>query len=166
MAVTCRANLLVALDNTLEDALDLTTAKDKLAVRHAIQLLNGTGTGQINEAFHDERTLGASATEDLDLAGSLVNPVGDTITFAKLKAIIVIADEDNTNDVQVSRPATNGVTWAAAASDKVSVGPGDVFVLTSRAGWTVTAGTADLITITNSAGTTGVTYKVILLGNR
>jgi len=45
------------------------------------------------------------------------------------------------------------------------VKPGGCFVLAwPGTGLTVTAGTADLITVTNSAGSTGVTYKVILIG--
>src|SRR5262245_32188080 len=71
---------------------------------------DGTGANQADRYFADTRPLAASGTEDLDLVGSLTNLRG-TVTFAKLKAILVIADAGNTNNVQVTRPASNGVPW-------------------------------------------------------
>ena len=125
----------------------------------------GTGTDQADKMFSDTRTLGASATEDLDLAASLADGLGGTITFVKLKALIVKAASANTNNVVVSRPAANGVPLFAAVSDAIPVLPGGVFAWVSPgAGITVTPATGDLVTITNSAGTTSVNYDVIIIG--
>ena len=53
-----------------------------------------------------------------------------------------------------------------AAGDGISLAAGETFAWFSptAAGKVVTAATGDLLTITNSAGTTGVTYDVIVLG--
>jgi hypothetical protein len=53
-----------------------------------------------------------------------------------------------------------------AASDGIQVQPGGIFLLVtpSSGGYAVTASTGDLITMTNSAGSTSVTYDVIIAG--
>lgn len=147
-------------------SLDLGDAHFLIALRQALTLLNGTGAGQADLIFTDSRTLGASGTENLDLAAALTDAFGATITFARIKAVIIAANQGNTNDVQITRPATNGVPLFLAASDGIAVRPGGLFAwaCSDATGIVVTAGTGDLLTITNSAGTTGVTYKVIIIG--
>lgn len=127
---------------------------------------DGTGANQAKDWFHDQRTLTASATENLDLAAGLTDPFGASITFTKVRAIIVVAAVGNTNDVQVTRPAANGVPIFLAAGDGVPVVPGGVFIFIApnANGIAVTAGTGDLLTFTNSAGGTSVTYDVFILG--
>jgi hypothetical protein len=109
--------------------------------------------------------LSASATEDLDLSGSLTNAFG-TVTFARIKAVLVVASTDNTNNVNVTRPASNGVPLFLAAGDGLSVRPGGIFMwaCSDATGVAVTAGTGDLLTLTNSAGSTSVTYSIIVIG--
>ena len=113
-------------------------------------------------------TLSASATENLDLAGSLTGALGTTLTFARIKAVFISAAAANTNDVQVTRPASNGTAIFMAAGDGIALRPGAAFAWVSGSadatGVAVTAGTGDLITVTNSAGTTSVTYTVVVLG--
>ena len=129
---------------------------------------SGTGAGQVDRVYAKTLTLAASATADLDLAGSLVDIYGATITIAKLKAVFVQAAAANTNNVQVTRPASNGVPWLMAAGDGIALRPGAWVCwgsgTTDASGVAVTAGTGDLITFTNSAGSTSVTYTVVLLG--
>jgi hypothetical protein len=47
--------------------------------------------GQVNVMFSDTRTLAASATENLDLAGVLADALGATITAAELVAVFIYA---------------------------------------------------------------------------
>lgn len=151
---------------TLTSALDLATASVPLTLTNRIRLTNGTGADQADLIFHDTRTLSASATEDLDLAGVLANALGTTLTFARIKAVIVSAAEANTNNVNVTRPASNGVPLFLAASDGIAVRPGGVFawIAPDATAVAVTAGTGDLLTFTNSAGSTSVTYSVVIVG--
>lgn len=125
----------------------------------------GAASGQADKLFSDERTLAASATENLDLAGSLVDPLGGTLTFAKVKAIIVYAAAANTNSVCVGAAASNTFTGPFLdATDAICVKPGGMLVISDPVGWTVTASTGDILKVTNSSSGTGVTYKVIVLG--
>lgn len=144
---------------------DLGTPQVTAVLERVLEFAPGTAAvGQANVLFSDERTLAASGTENLDLAGVLSDALGAIIASAEVVAIAIVADPGNTNDVQLTRPAANGVPAFLAASDGVAIGPGDMFLLTNRKGIAVTAATGDLLTVTNSAGTTGVTYKVIVIG--
>lgn len=159
------SDLLVRVLLDQSSALDLVTASAPLSMSQRTRLTSGTGSGQADVAFSDTRTLGASASEDLDLAGALASALGGSAVFAKLKAVVVTAAAGNTNNVNVTRPASNGVPLFLAASDGLAVQPGGSFAwIAPGSGVTVTASTGDLLTFTNSAGTTGVTYSVILLG--
>lgn len=159
------SQLTARVAGTLTSELDLATAAVPLDYRSRLDLASGTGSGQADMMWSDTRTLAASSNEDLDLAGSLTGPLGGTLTFAKLKAIIVAAAAGNTNNVQVTRPASNGVPLFLAASDGIAVLPGGFFFWAAPgAGVTVTASTGDLINIANSSSGTSVTYDIVIIG--
>jgi hypothetical protein len=146
---------------------DLGAATSDLRAGKSVTLTHGTGANQATLVFGDTRTLAASANESLDLAGSLVDTFGNLITFAKIKAVIIVAAAANVNDVVVGGAAANA--WFGMfgdATDKVNVKPGGCFawVAPDVNGSAVTPATADLLKIANSGGTTGVTYDIILIG--
>jgi hypothetical protein len=159
-------NLLIELDADLTSALDLVTATAPLELSDRTRLTSGTGLGAADMQWSDTRTLAASATEDLDLAGSLTGPVGGTLTFARIKLVYIKALAANTNNVNVTRPASNGVPLFLAASDGLPVKPGGAFLWMApdATGVAVTAATGDLLTLTNGAGSTSVTYSIVIIG--
>lgn len=159
----------LGVDLTNTGSSDLGTATDLVKALNLVGVTfsNGTGANQANQMFADQRTLTASSSEDLDLAGVLTNNLGSTVTFARVKAIIVKASSSNTNNVLVGgASATQFVNWVANASDIITVRPGGAFILLApdATGYAVTAGTGDLLKIANSGGTTSVTYDIILIG--
>lgn len=166
MAPTLTASINISVNGKQLNPLDLGVETVPFSKALAVALASGVGANQADKVFTDERTLAASATEDLDLAASLVDAFGATITFVKLKAVIIIAAPGNTNDVVVTRPASNGVPLFLAAGDGLNVKPGGAFVWIAPGlvGATVTPATGDLITITNGGAGTPVTYDVILIG--
>lgn len=144
---------------------DLGTPQIALDIHKQMEFAPGTAAvGQANILFSDTRTLVASANEDLDLAGVLADALGGTIAAAEVVAIYVGAAAGNTNNVNVSRPAANGVPLFLAAGDGVAIGPGDFMLRTMRAGVGVVAATGDLINVANSAGGTPVTYDIVIFG--
>jgi hypothetical protein len=144
---------------------DLGTPQILVDIQKELAFTPGTAAvGQANILFSDTRTLGASATENLDLAGALADALGATIAAAEIVAIYVAAASGNTNDVQVTRPAANGVPLFLAAGDGFALGPGDFSVRTYRNGVAVAAGTGDLITITNGGAGTSVNYDIAVIG--
>jgi hypothetical protein len=151
----------------LTSALDLATGRVPLQVDRGASFSSGTAANQADRIFHDTRTLAASATENLDLAGVLADSFGATITFARIKGILVAAASGNTNNVVVGGHATAAfVNWVGDATDTIVVRPGGTFCLTApdATAYAVTATTGDMLTVTNSAGGTGVTYDIILIG--
>jgi hypothetical protein len=144
---------------------DLGTPNILLDIAKSMEFTPGTASvAQANVLFSDTRTLAASASEDLDLAGALADAFGATIAAAEVVAIYIAAASGNTNDVQVTRPATNGVPLFLAAGDGLALGPGDFVLLTNRKGVTVTAGTGDVVHIANSGAGSSVTYDVVVIG--
>lgn len=160
------ANLTLRLDALQLSALDLASATFPLLFDWSAALSNGTGAGQASQVWSDTRTLAGSASENLDLAGSLTNAFGVTVTFTKVKLILVRARSTNnaSNAVQVQRGSSNGVPIFLAASDGLQLGPGGLFLFFDPTGVTVTAGTGDILTVTNSAGTNAVDYDIVIIG--
>lgn len=166
MAITQNSQLILKILSSLTNGLDLSTTLDQIAADWTINFGNGAGAGAASMVWSDTRTLAASGTEDLDLAGGLVSAFGATLTFTKLKALLVRASSANANNVQVTRPASNGVPFFLAAGDGFAIKPGGVMALIdpSAGGVTVTASTGDLITVTNSSSGTGVDYDIVIIG--
>jgi len=158
--------LTTELDATLTDVLDLATAAAPIAYRQQYKLASGVGFNQADKLWHDQRTVVASATDTIDLAGALVDALGDVVVFARIKAVIVTAAPANVNNVNVVRDGTNGVPLFLALGDGIGVQPGGMFawVAPTAAGVVVTAGTGDLLNMVNSAGGSSVTYDVIIIG--
>lgn len=131
-----------------------------------LELSSGTGTSQCDLQYRAQRTLAASANEDLDLAGVLADAFGATLTFVKVRGIWVRAATGNTNSVVIKPASSNGFTGPfGAATHTITLPPGGVFMATAPAGgWSVTAGTGDKINIANSAGSTTVTYDIHVIG--
>lgn len=147
-------------------SIDLGAGQSSASVALATAFTDGAGAGQCNVLFADQRTIAASGSENLDLSGSLTYD-GQSAVFARVKAIIIKASSDNTNNVNVSQPASNGVPGIfLAGGDGVSIRPGGVFMWMApdATGAVVTAGTGDLLTVANSGAGTSVTYDVLILG--
>lgn len=166
MSLITTASML--LQASQANTIDLGASSARRSISANLTLTDGTGAGQADRIFTDTRTLAASGTEDLDLAGALTDAFGATQVFARVKALFVQAAVGNTNLVQVTRPASNGFPLFMAAGDGIALRPGETFgVLCGAAdavGHVVTGATGDLLTITNSAGTTGVSYDIIVIG--
>jgi hypothetical protein len=75
----------------LTGSADHGTPTADLQLSYSAALATGTGSSQADKVFSDQRTLAASASEDLDLAGGISDALGVTVTFAKVKAIMIKA---------------------------------------------------------------------------
>ena len=132
-----------------------------------ITLTPGTSSGNADLIFMDTRTLAASATENLDLAGgALADPLGATLTFVTIKAIYVKAASANTNNVVVGGAGSNTLLGIFSdATDKILVKPGGVFMWVAPAtGATVTTLTGDILLVANSSSGSSVTYDIVIIG--
>lgn len=133
------------------DAIDLT-------------LTNGTGSKQGNLWWLAERTVSASANDDLDLAGVLVNGLGQTATFTKVKLILVQIDTpDGTKKLRIGPAASNGFVGPFGGTTPYEEFTELKLCAERFAGWTVTAGTGDVLRISNP-GAGPVTYRILIVG--
>lgn len=167
MSVTTSLN--VRLSVNLTKAVDLLTAgvQAPLALNLALSMADGFASGQGDRAWWDTRTLTASQTEDLDLVGgSLTNALGDTVSFAKLKLVLVkAADANNASNNVVIGGDTNAVPIFGAAAHTTFLRAGQCFLWTDFiTGTTLTGGTGDVLQMANSAGTNSISYDIVLVG--
>lgn len=160
--------LSMAVDAQQSSALDLGSASFPVKTRRSVSLVSGTGAGHADLIFSDRRTLAASATEDLDLAGVLTDAFGATITFARIKGLYVAAAAGNTNSVVVGNASSNGWATLLSATGTVTLRPGASFMamagVADAVGYAATASTGDLLKIANSSSGTPVTYDIVIVG--
>lgn len=153
---------------TLTSSTDFSTPAAPYDLRQQFDYTSGTGAGQADRIWVDQRTLAASTTEDIDLAGGVTDPFGAAITFVKIKALLIRAAGTNTNNVVVGAAASNA--WAAllGTTGTLTIRPGMAFkvaVSTADAtGLAVVAGTGDLLKVANSGAGTGVTFDIGVIG--
>jgi hypothetical protein len=127
----------------------------------------GTGAVQATTWYRAQRTLAAGAAESLDLSGSLLSPFGDTLTFTRVIGIVVaIVNADGTASVRVG-PQGVANPWMGpwgTTADYLKVRYWWSMTDGSAAGWPVTAGTADILRISNP-GAAAVDYIIWILGS-
>ncbi len=127
----------------------------------------GTGNQQIDKWYLDTRTLAATTYDDLDLAGGVTDFQGNAITFTKIKrAFLAVLDPDGTKKVRFGpQGRTNAAQlWfggtAAAVYEEVVWYTDRIDTYT---GWTVTAGTGDILSVYNPTGSS-LSYTIWLMG--
>lgn len=144
----------------------LTSPTESLGLSATWSPTNGTGSSQASKVYVSQRTLTASSTENLDLAGVLTDSFGTTLTFSTVKWIYVKAASANTNNVVVGGAgAATFVGVFSDATDKIAVKPGGAFMwFAPGTGATVTATTGDILLVANSSSGTSVTYDISIGG--
>jgi hypothetical protein len=116
---------------------------------------------EANCFFSDTRPLSSGASEDLDLAGSLTDAFGATITAAEIVLVYIKSHDDNTVNLTVGA-ATAPFAGPLGATGTYVIKPGEYFLATSQSGWAVGAGSTDDLKIL--AGAAAVNYDVLILG--
>lgn len=164
--MTVKAELRVIFSATQKGSNDFGGPTFEPLLDLALAFANGTGANQADIVYLDERTIAASSSEDLDLAGVLTDAFGAVITAAEVVAIIVVADAGNVNNVVIG-DATAPVPLFGGTNPTFAVKPGGFIAMAApnAAGLaTVGAGSTDDLKVTNSGSGTGVTYKIAILG--
>jgi len=161
MASTVTSKLIVQLTSILANSVGLASAQATIETGINQNLPNGTGALQCDRVF-SENDKSISGATDIDLAGALVDALGVACVFARVRALIVVADALNAGDVVVGGDA-NAWLFGGAAAHTISVKPGGVLVLLAgnTAGYVVTAATGDILQFAPSAGTVVFDYAVL-----
>lgn len=164
MALTSRVS--VDLSAVLTGSADFGAPASRPSFALQLDFTSGTGAGKADKIWTDQRTIAASGSEDLDLAGSLADVFGGTVTLATVKALYVRAAAGNTNDVVIGGASATQWSDLLGTTGTVTLRPGAVFLVACTAAdpWTVTAGSADLLKVANSGAGTSVTYDIAVIG--
>lgn len=166
MTAGVEASIAVNLRATLSGSNDLGTPRAPALVEFLQNFSPGTDAiTKANIMFADTRTLAASGTENLDVSGALTDALGATVTAAEVVAIWIEASSANTNNVVVFGAASNAFNGPlSGTTPKITLQPGNGCLLVCKQGWGVTAGTGDIILVSNSGSGTGVDYTIVLVG--
>ena len=154
-------------DGTSGAAIARTFGRDLLPALD-IGLDFGTGSGQANKLYIGKRTIAAATFDNIDLAGSLVDGLGNTLTFANLKlALAAIVTPDGTKSLRVGPQgvanAFQGPWGGTAAAVYRTFKNWDLAVYEPVTGFPVTAGTGDIFPVYNP-GATSLDFWLLLAG--
>src|SRR6266850_6451745 len=120
----------------LVNALSFNTITDSVSLPVVVALANGTGAGQANQIFNDQRTLAGSANESINVVnfnGSL-DGVGGAFSMSRIKAIIVQnLHVTETNNLQIGGAGAGAITtpFNGNSSYLVTVPGGSTFIALS-----------------------------------
>ena len=99
---------------------------------------------------------------------SLTDPLGDSIDFIRIKAILILAAATNTNNIVVGGAASNTfLGWFGGATHTLAIPPGGLFLIgrSDATGWPTTASTAINLELANSGSGSGVTGTLVVIGS-
>ena len=168
MANTLATKLTTNIQWTNAIPLAPTTLEDAGSFSSAINLPDGTGSGQVRVLWHDQRTVASGANDDLVLSALVSSILGTNvaIAFAAIKLLMIV--NLNTvagDDLLVGGAATH--EWYApfgASGNKVKCPAGMPLPLGEAfSGLTVSSGSADQLRIHNSRSNP-ITYNIAIAG--
>lgn len=123
-----------------------------------------TANGGVDLVYAKRRTIASSGSPDtIDLAGVLFGPSGDAVNFVELVGAVFV--NHSTAQILTIGAGSNPFTpWMSGTTPAMKLGKSGVLVNFNPVdGWTVTASTGDIITVTTDGGT-NVEYSVFLFG--
>ena len=140
------------------------------AIDEVLSFANGTAANQADIAYVAERTVTSGANDDIDLAGVLTDALGATITAAELVALMIInkAKDGTANTTNLTIGGGSAPVTGFLGGTTPTIGPippGGVVMLASPGATglgAVTATSADILRVANSAGATAK-YVVAIL---
>lgn len=92
----------------------------------AVTLADGSGAGQASKRSFKKITIAAGANTTLDLAGGLVDPRGNAVSFTRITELLVYNSATVAGDIiRMGNAASNPVPLGlSAATTTIDIGPG------------------------------------------
>ena len=166
MSLSLAAQMKLSIKSWFDNILDLSTISDDLSLTITDDLTNGTGADKAQVCWHDQRTLGTTTGEDIDLVGALTCAFG-VVTFDNIKMIVIkVVTETSGYTLQVGGSAGGGPIDSifVDTSDKIVIGAGGLLALSSPVnGYDLDPTTADDLYIYNPSGG-DVVYDIWVVG--
>jgi hypothetical protein len=154
------------------DSLVLGSSRNRNQRARAQEYTDGSGADKASKFFVGQYSIAALGNQQLDLAGGLTDYFGASITFTKIREILIELDATSTASELVIGGGTDGAGTNAFAgflgdaSHKVRCGNGSFFHAgrPDATGFAVTAGTGDILRIENADGANAAAVNVFLVG--
>ena len=159
--MTVRAEFRASL-RAIQTPTTVNTVKADDTISTLFDLSSGTGTDQADLKYFARRTLAAATSENLDLRGVLLDQFGNTLSIAKVKAIMISNPSTNDGVLTIGGAASNAWTAMFTGTIDIPIG-GCILIGGPKAGEAVTAGTADILKVLNN-GTASVDYDILIIG--
>lgn len=135
------------------------TSQSPIVRNFSASFTNGTGADNANQHYSAaDAALAASTTATFDLAGVLTDAFGATITFARVKGLLI----KNTGTVNL----TIAGTCTALGGASLTLRPGGIlFIIAPDAtAYAVAGGSTDTVTILNTSGAAVAGYDLTVIG--
>ena len=160
MAVTLTGNVRLNATFDLRDG----TARDTLTVTAEDDIASGILANQGNNGYQVTYAIPATSHQAVDLAGVLVGAFTGVRTFTKLKWLMIqLTTETPGAQCNIGGNA-NPVLLFSNGNDELILGAGGTLLLASPVdGYTVTAGTGDILDLYNP-GATAISVTVTIVG--
>ncbi len=169
MSDTLAIDLKASLAWLFSESLPLSTVIDNAALEFDQSLEDGTAADQADLLWHDERTVAASANDDLDLTSLAMAVFGGSlsISFAKVKVILLV-NLSTTSDDRLRLGGAGAAAFSAPFADDddavLEIGADSPLLLANKKdGWPVTGGSADVLRIHNPSAN-AITYRIAMVG--
>lgn len=168
MAATLTGQVSVRVNGIYQSAVGAASGQASLELGLITSLASGVGASQWDKIYSErDKSVAASGTYDIDLAGSLTDAFGVVITFARVKGLLVMASALNTNNVVVgAAAATQFLGPLDSATSTESVRPGGLYFwfAPDATAFPVGAGATDKLRFTNSSSGTAVVFTFVVFG--
>lgn len=153
-------------DNALTGSITTTNLSNWTYSKTLTAGTGGAGTSDLLYAI--QTTIAGAGTLNLDLAGTLTDFFGNTITMARVKIMMFHLTTDTTaSSILIGNHASALINWVGAAAHTVRVRNGGCLYLacTDATAYAVTATTADAIKILNEDATNTATLQIAIVGS-
>ncbi len=129
----------------------------------------GNGANAFDQLYQALRTINANTSETLDLYGSLVNDLNETINFVRIKSILIEmmnAAVNSSTGILVGNSTNTQFNGPISANGTESVVKGGIYFngRSDATGWPVVNSSSDLLKIANADNTNAATYRITLIG--
>src|SRR6185369_1345402 len=168
MATTLTANINASVNFTFSNALTGITPTVSSAWYYTKALTDGTTAGTANRIYFVQTTIAGGASTTLDLAGSLTDFFGSTITFARINYMwIKLTSDTAATSISVGNAAaTQFVNWISSTTATVKIYNDGIFLLgdAGTTSYAVGAGASDFLKILNNDGSNTATLQLCFIG--
>jgi hypothetical protein len=163
MAVTANVTVSVNAALTGDPVGAGTNVSLSLPFAYTKNFTDGTTADKVDKVHFKRYSLTTTPT-DIDLAGTLVDALGNATVFVEIAGIFIKNNSTTAGqNVHVGGDANGLVNWVGAAADYIIVRPGGVFCMVepSDPAYAVTAGTGDILQVVAATGTPSIDLMIL-----